>query len=286
LNKKIDFIALGQDKIYTDATGMKQFLAFHDECRKHVDCTIPISLANIEWIDGNMCAVLAGLLYSLSKERELRFSFDSQEVATKFNNILLRNGFLDVEMIGERNKDITALPFQAFNPKDKDAYISYLFEKLLTHNGMPNFTDDELAKIVDDLTELLSNINLHAQTENPFFICGQFYPAVSKVKVTVSDIGLGFLPKIAAHTKNAINTAKDAITWAVNGNTIKTDATGGINLRRMKDYFTNSGGEMHIVTGNAYWNTANIGTVLYPDGIIEMPHEILGTTIHLVFNKK
>jgi len=233
-----------------------------------------------------MCAVVAGLLYSLSTERQLRFTFDAQEIASKFNNILFRNGFLNIEMTGKANEDVTALPCQAFYPSDKDGYIAYLFEKLLTHEGMPKFSEEELAKIVDDLTELLSNINLHAGTEHPFFICGQFYPTVNKVKVTVSDIGVGFLPKIATHTNNEIDTAKDAITWAVNGNTIKTDATGGINLRRMKEYFFNSGGEMHIVTGNAYWNTANIGTVLYPEGIIEMPYNILGTTIHLVFNKK
>lgn len=280
-------IHLGEDNIHTDATGLKQLLAFHKMCREHTDCTIPVSLANVQWMDGNMCAVLAGLLYSLSKEKNLTFSFNSQEVAEKFNNILLRNGFLNIEMRGRPRKgDGTALPFHAFDPTDKDGYISYLFDVLLVHDGMPKFTDDELGKIVDDLTELLSNINLHAKTDYPFFICGQYYPKTKKVKLTVTDIGVGFLPKIAAHTNNEINNAKDAVLWAVNGNTTKTDATGGINLRRMKEYFIQTDGEMHIITGNAYWNTANIGTVFYPDGIMEMPQEILGTTVHLVFNKK
>ena len=282
-----NLVYLGQDDIYTNATGLKQLLAFHEDCRRHENCTIPVSLANVQWLDGNMCGVLAGLLYSLSKERGLSFSFDANEVSTKFNNILSRNGFLDIELRGKlTNEDKTVLPFQAFHPKDKGGYISYLFEVLLVHEGMPNFTADEQGKIVDDLTELLSNIDLHAGTDHPFFICGQFYPKIGKVKLTVSDLGCGFLPKIAEFTNNTITTAKDAIHWAVNGNTTKQDATGGINLKRMKKYFSSTDGEMHIATGNAYWSTANIGSVLYPDGVMTLPYETLGTTVHLVFNKK
>lgn len=282
-----DLVHLGQDNIYTDATGLKQLLAFYHNCRQHENCTIPVSLSNVQWLDGNMCGVLAGLLFNLNKERGLKFSFDAREVSEKFNSILFRNGFLDIKLRGKLNgSDGTALPFQEFDPKDKDGYFSYLFEVLLVHAGMPKFTDEELGQIVDDLGELLSNINLHAGTDYPFFICGQFYPKHGKVKLTVTDIGNGFLPKIAQFTKNSITTAKDAINWAVSGKTTKTDATGGINLRRMKNYFSSTGGEMHIATGNAYWSTTNIGAALYPDGVIELPHEILGTTVHLVFNKK
>jgi len=283
----IHSIVLGQDRIFTDNTGTKQLFNFYHSCSSLNDCTIMVDLEDIHWIDGNMCAVFGAILFKLQKENNLNFTIDFHQVNTKCN-VLFRNGFINLSEVQPENKSSskTTLPFKAFLPTDKDGFITYVYEELLTHTGMPKFNNDVLSKLADDLTELLSNINLHAETAYPFFVCGQYYPTAQRVIFTVCDLGVGFLPKINAKTKGNITTASESILWAVDGNTTKTDTLGGINLRRMKDYFLKSGGAIHIVTGDAYWSSDNIGTSLYPSGIIPLLNPFVGTTIHLVFNKK
>ena len=277
-------IMLGEDRILTDNTGTKQLISFYHNCAKITNSDIHVNLADITWIDGNMCAVFGAMLYKLQQENNLRFTLDKNQVDEKCN-VLFRNGFINLSQPEQISTSSTTLPFKAFLPTDKDGFISYLYDDLLTHAGMPKFKTDILAKLADDLIELLSNINLHAETDYPFFVCGQSYPAARKVKFTVCDLGVGFLPKIQNKTKGEISSASEAILWAINGNSTKTDTLGGINLRRMKDYFLNSNGAIHIVTGDAYWSSENLNTILYPNGILPLGVPFFGTTIHLVFNK-
>jgi len=279
-------VDLGQHRIYTDHTGIKQMFNFYHECSSLNNCTVHVDLQHITWIDGNMCAVFGAILYKLQHENQLNFTIDFNQVNTKCN-VLFRNGFVNMqETQPTSTNSTTTLPFKAFLPNEKDDFINYLYNELLVHSGMPSFTDEVLAKLTDDLSELLSNINLHAETKYPFFVCGQYYPKSHKVIFTVCDLGVGFLPKIKVKTKGTINSSSEAILWAVNGNSTKNDTLGGINLRRMKNYFIESGGAFHIITGDSYWTTENLNTVLYPDGVKNMLKSFVGTTIHLVFNKK
>lgn len=287
-NEIIHTIALGQDKIHTDYTGTKQLINFYHSCSDLNNCTIHVDLEDVDWIDGNMCAVFGGILYKLQVENNLKFTIDFDQVSTKCN-VLFRNGFINItgnQPEFNNSSTSTTLPFKAFRPTEKDEFINYLYSELLVHTGMPVFKEETLAKLTDDLTELLSNINLHAETDYHFFVCGQYYPKLGKVIFTVCDLGVGFLPKISRKVEQIVNCASDAIKWAVDGNSTKTDTLGGINLRRMKDYFTEHGGAFHIVTGDAYWNSENIGTVMHPDGVTVMSKSFVGTTVHLVFNKK
>lgn len=48
-------------------------------------------------------------------------------------------------------------------------------------------------KIQHDLIEVLLNIKLHAQTTDPFFVCGQYYPMRKDLILTMIDLGIGFI---------------------------------------------------------------------------------------------
>lgn len=282
----IQRIDLGQDQIYTNHTGIKQMYNFYYQCAEIKNATVHVDLQHVSWIDGNMCAVFGAILFKLQQENNLSFTIDFKQVSSKCN-VLFRNGFINMKGIQPiANNTSTTLPFKAFHPTQKDEFINYLYEELLIHDGMPKFNDETLGKLTDDLSELLSNINLHSETQYPFFVCGQFYPKSHKVVFTVCDLGVGFLPKIKDKTKGTINNAKDAILWAVDGNSTKKDTVGGINLKRMKKYFLESGGAFHIITGDAYWSTENLSTLIYPDGVTNMLKPFVGTTIHLIFNRK
>ncbi|WP_040299329.1 hypothetical protein, partial [Arcticibacter svalbardensis] len=90
---KVINVHLGVDTIYTDVSGFRQLLSFYEECRKYSGNTIFISLDNVSWVDGNLCAFLGALLYRLNKENNLTFSIDAKQVSKKCN-VLFNNNFI------------------------------------------------------------------------------------------------------------------------------------------------------------------------------------------------
>jgi hypothetical protein len=276
-------ISLGEDAIYTNATGIKQLMTFYHKALAYDNCTIHISLDNLTWLDGNLCALFGALIFQLGKERGITFTIDGAEVSRKCN-ILFRNEFLPLTNIGKESK-ASCIPFRSFYATQKDEFVAYLTDDLLVHKGMPEFTEAIKDKLIDDLTELSGNIDKHAETQDPFFVCGQFFPKFQKVVFTVSDVGAGFLPKINLKQPEIVKDSADAILWALKGNSTKDDAPGGTNLKRMKEYFMASNGGIQIITGDASWNSELIENQLYPNGIIKLPNECRGTTINLIFNK-
>jgi hypothetical protein len=279
-------ILLSNGKILTNAGGLHQIETFYQRAKAFKNTQIEIGVKQMQWIDGNMSAMLGAALYRLNKENNLTFIINFKDVNERFP-ILFSNGLISTEAIELKvNKRTSTIPFQSFLPDDKDGFIQYVMEKLLVHDGMPDFTEVAVDKLVTDLAELCSNINLHSQTDAPFFVCGQYYPNAGRVIFTLTDLGRGFLPKISATTNGQINNAGDAILWAVEGNSSKTDAPGGIHLSKMKEFFLQHDGHMHIITGDSYYSTQHLSNPDRPRGLMKVRQEFMGSTVHLVFSKK
>jgi hypothetical protein len=278
-------IPLSDDRILTNVTGLTQIQEFYSKAQIYSNKKIEIGVKEMQWIDGNMSALLGAAIYRLHEENKLTFTISFEDVQKKFK-ILFQNGLISTDnIVVERNKQSSTIPFKAFWPHDKDGFIKYVLEELLVHDGMPTFTSSATEKLLDDLAELCCNINLHSNTSHPFFVCGQYYPKVQKVIFSVTDIGQGFLPKIRDMTSGNISCSRDAILWALQGNTTKIDAPGGIHLSKMKDFFLNHDGHMHIVSGDAYYSTQHTKDEQRPDGITAVNQQFMGSTIHLVFSK-
>lgn len=278
-------IQLSDSRINTNVSGLMQIERFYQRARVYNDININIGIKEMEWIDGNMSAMLGAALYRLNIEHGLTFSISFADVNKKFP-ILFQNGLINTDAIKLRggNKGST-IPFKSFMPDDKDGFIEYVLEKLLVHDGMPEFSEVTTEKLLDYLAELCCNINLHGETEYPFFVCGQYYPKLGRVIFTVTDLGKGFLPKIKNKTAGEVSSARAAVLWAIEGNTTKLDAPGGIHLNKMRDFFLNHDGHLHIITGDAYYNTNHADSTARPDKIADVKQEFMGSTVHLVFNK-
>lgn len=284
MNKEVK-IYLGQDKIFTDATGVRQILSFYEDCKLFTDCVININLDNTEWIDGNLCAFLGALMYRLSIENNLKFSMNAQQVSTKCK-ILFANDFLPIAQNESHYKIKSCLPFKGFFSKQKDEFYSYLENDLFAHNAMPKLLPVVQEQLIDYLSEVYGNIDKHAETELPFFVCGQYYPSKNALNFTISDLGVGFFKKINAEKPLEIGTCGEAILWAVAGNSTKPDAPGGSGLKNLKKYLHKTNGAMQIYSGDAGWCSNTVNSLLYPDGVSPLRNNYLGATINLEFNTK
>lgn len=280
-------VYLGKDHIYTDSTGIKQLLEFYDDCNRHEDCTINIRLEFLEWLDGNLCALLGALIYRLQQDNNLEFSIDSKEVVKKCA-VLLHNDFISLHQDLNSYKNTTSMPFKGFYPKQKDEFIEYLESDLLAHPAMPTWEDKTKEKLIDDLIEVYANIDKHAETLDPFFVCGQYYPVRKLIRFTICDLGVGFLKKIQQNVPSLVNDHGQAILWAIKGQSTKKDAPGGQGLKNLYNYLSDSGGGMQICSGNSNWcsKTMNLGIAFRPNGIATFNSIFTGAAISLEFNKK
>lgn len=278
-------ISLGTSAIYSDRTGINQLLEFYKQCSAYNKSIIEICVKNLEWFDGNLCAFLGALLYRLNATNGLTFSIREEDIESKFD-IFIHNEFLPVK-ITRATKKKSCIPFKGFEVKDKDGFIDYVENEVLKHQAMPRFSDDVIDKLLDDLGELYANIDKHAFTDMPFYVCGQFYPRLSVVKFTICDLGIGFLENIN-RLKPEIASFDQAIKWAVNGNSSKPDAPGGTGLIGLKNYFADSKGKLQIISGDSMWcsETFEQKPLLYPEGLMPLKHFFQGAVVNLEFNKK
>ena len=105
----------------------------------------------------------------------------------------------------------------------------------LHQRGLKKMKFAEREQIISSYLEIFDNVGLHANTREPVFVCGQYFPYQGELKFSLVDLGEGFLKKIAEYTKDTkkISNAADAVSWAINGNSTKKDAKGGTGLKNI-----------------------------------------------------
>jgi len=251
-------LKVAASNIHTDAAGYQALVNFYHRALQYRDTSITLDFSSITWFDANMSAILAGMVHKLSQENNLKFYTDGQYIEKKLD-VLIRNGFILFGNQPTKDSRKSTLPIQSFSKTDKDGFIEYIDKNLMKHRGMPQGLTPRLQEqIKDDLVELMSNVNYHSNTSYPFFVCGQYYPYLGYLVLTIADLGDGFLPKIQSVTNGDIKDAKESILWALSGKTTKPHqdrVPGGLGIRNIYNYCKENQGKFHIATGNAFWQS-------------------------------
>jgi hypothetical protein len=255
-----DSVTLGYSKVValkgsvkTTYYGFDILSQFYEDCLQYTEETVLISLKNVSWIDGNLCALLYAYMYKLNKERGLQFVFSEHEIKPRFN-ILARNGFLG-ESFTLPDGYGTSIPLHTFGQKEDEKFDDFVNNRLLAHESL-NLTDAQRESISDHFLEIFSNVQIHAQTDMPIFACGQYFPKNRRLHFTLLDLGIGYFQPIHQHTKGTIKNCQEAIDWAIKGNSTKglhlPLTPGGLGLSNLHEYCINNRGALHIASGDAY----------------------------------
>ncbi len=274
------------DIIKTSYSGYNQLSQFYQFCLNHRNTPIFLDFTNVGWFDGNLCALLLAMCHHLYYTNGNIFTTDAKVIKERFD-ILYRNGFLQNPDISYDDREST-VPIKAFDCNDKEGFCSYVDNELLQHRGIRGSLTTKLSdRIKEDLLEVFCNTNHHANTTDPFFVGGQFYPKLKTLKFTMVDLGQGFLAKISKATNGSIKTNLEAINWAIQGNSTKRvleDCPGGLGIKSMYNYCKKNKGVLQIISNNGYWSSDFENTVF--EGGRELPSPFFGTTINLFFQQK
>lgn len=270
--------------INTDINGVISLINYYNYAKKYRNCWITLSLDGINFIDANLSALLYGIIYDLKKNYGVKTYVDFKTIGRELH-VLMRNGFTnfiaDNQFVFKPfdGRD-TTIPLKSFNQSDVDNYCYYIEKEFLHQRGLNSIRFNDKSRIISSYLEIFDNVGLHANTSDPIFVCGQYFPKQCEVKFTLVDLGDGFLKKIREYTKgreNIVNVS-DAITWAIKGNTTKVGVKGGTGLKDIFWFCQKTGGSLHIMSDDCYYNLTNQTINTY-----RIPNPFKGATIHLIF---
>ena len=256
---------------------------FYHFCLQRQDCCISLDWDNLQYMEANLSALLLCMSWKLKQERKLRFFLDVSQLGGGLN-VFWRNGLANW-FLGKNGQpdDIreSTIPVKAFRIDDVDKFVSFIANDLLRHRGVYQVRFADKQRVQDSYFEIFSNVQQHARTKEPVLACGQFFPQQKELKFTLVDMGCGFLQNVSEFTQKSerpILKAADAISWAVKGNSTKTEAVGGTGLSRIMSYCRKHNGGVHIISDGCYWS--------FDKGVLNswtLKRNFAGTTIHLIF---
>ena len=261
----------------TNSQGIRRLIEWYTLAKEYRTKTITTCCNNLDWIDANLAALWSALMYKLEKENNLTFRIDEEILAKRFS-ILIRNGF-STGTIPFSSK--TFIQNASFGPADDEPFSDYIESELMGQQEMKKLPPDLRGLIEANLYELYSNVFRHAGTTDPFFICGQYFPKRKELVVSMVDLGQTFLPPINKRTNGLINTQMESIDWALQGNSELGSEGGGHALKCIRKKFDEDGHCLQIVTGNTFWDSENIQSILGAFRVYNV--ELPGTMVNLIF---
>jgi hypothetical protein len=263
-----------QNNIETTPSGHKKLIDFYNSLKDQPPTVVVLDLKEVNFIDANQCALLGAMVTKLTNENGHSFACYGDQIDGRFN-ILKRNGFIktDSDLVKYNGSSV---PLATFQTEDDVGFLNYISNELLGHDALRRHSLFR-REAIDHFSELFANISTHARTSEEVFVCGQYYPNRRVLNFSIVDVGVGFLPPIQEHTNGIIQTAEQAIDWALMGNTTKKDAPGGLGIKSLYEYCGENRGSFNIISGDCFWGN-NLGTL----GNRKIS-PFCGTIIHLMF---
>ena len=194
--------------------------------------------------------------------------------------ILRKNQFLcDYGYTKIWDENQTVLPYRAFKLTDSLLFSQYLDEHLVG-KGIPRMTPGLDKRFRQSIFEIFQNCAMHSRSSDGIFVCGQFYPKLHHLDLTISDVGVGIRTNVRRIIDPKISSV-DAIRWALEeGNTTKTGPQpGGFGLKLLQEFIELNQGKVQIASRLGYYEFSN-GEKNFETLASDFP----GTTINFEIN--
>ena len=149
--------------------------------------------------------------------------------------------------------------------------------ELLSRSDLPKMTEQLKKKIAESIYEIFVNAQLHSNSEY-IYTCGQFFPRKEKIEFTIVDMGIGFKKPINNRFNTSLSSIQ-AIRWAlIDGNTTKTDVSGGLGLSLLTEFIKLNKGKFQIISDNGFYEVGQKENA----GFLDSPFP--GTIVNMEFS--
>lgn len=262
--------------INSEQEGFGHLAAMATEARELFSDRLEVDFSRCGFFDANMAAPLAAVLARIADKFN---AVEIVRVPEGIERILRKNRFLvnyGYGLLEDVNR--TTLPFRRIQRSNEGQFADYL-ERHMNDKGIPRMSKGLAAVFKQSIYEVFQNAVIHSSSRFGIFVCGQFYPQVQRLDLTIADAGIGIRnnvrrlwPKISS---------VEAIRWALGeGNTTKTGRQpGGIGLKVLKDFVALNKGKIQIASRFGFYEF-NKGN----DSFAKLAADFRGTAVNLEIN--
>lgn len=210
-----------------------------------------VDFSDCYFFDANMAAPLSAALKRVESELN---RIEIVGLRGDVERILRKNEFLsEYGYANLHDKNQTTLPYRCFGLEHSLQFSRYLGEHL-SGKGVPKMSGGLDKRFRQSIFEIFQNCATHSRTKSGVFVCGQFYPHLNKLKLTISDAGVGIRTNARRVVRRDINSV-DAIKWALQeGSTSKTGSEpGGFGLKLLQEFVELNRGKVQIASRHGYY---------------------------------
>jgi hypothetical protein len=212
------------------------FTLYRENCGSRLRLVLDFS--NCRFLRQNAVAFLGGLVRLVTSQYgTVELALDTLNSDVRRN--LSRSGFLEALGYNERDWSGNTIPYREdwCQTRDSETKIVEYLKTLWLGRGWLQISDELCNGVVSQVWEIYANAFEHAQSEIGVFTCGQYYPKMNLLKLTVVDFGLGIPARVRLCLKHTTLPASEALKWAMTrGNTTATYAgyPRGVGLDLLK----------------------------------------------------
>ena len=205
------------------------------------------------WFLGQNAVAFLGGLIRLTQDRANKIIFKWDTLHRKVRINLEQNGFIYVFGDNKEPWQGNSIRYREDLHQDKDSLVDYLADEWLGRDWV-HIGHNLRSAIVARTLEIYANAFEHGQTEIGVFSCGQHYPKLGKLKLTVVDFGVGIPHNVRNFLQKPNLRADKALEWAFQAGTTtrRGDVTGGIGLDYLKKFVQINKGKLEIFSDDGY----------------------------------
>ncbi|WP_186030901.1 ATP-binding protein [Burkholderia gladioli] len=264
--------------VRSDKAGFSEIAGITDATAKLTFGYLAINFSNCSFFDANMAAPLSAALERVKSQENI---VEIVGLRSNVKTILCKNRFLceyGFRRISDNNK--TALPYTCFDLTQSKGFWNYLSAHL-DRDEMPIMSNELEKKFRQSILEMFQNCVMHSSATSGVFVCGQFYPHDKRLKLTISDGGIGIRTSARKVPTNKMISSVDAIKWALKeGNTSKSGSEpGGFGLKLLQEFVELNKGKVQVVSRYGYYEFDGSHAKFE-----KMTGDLQGTTVNLEIN--
>jgi hypothetical protein len=216
------------------------------------DSFITFDFSQCQFLRHNAVAFLGGLARFITS-RGGQVYFDWNTLGEKVRMNMSQNGFINAFNGGYEPWLGNSIPYREDSCQNQTEIINYLRNDWLGR-GWVSVSPQLQDSIITQVGEIYANAFEHGCSEIGVFTCGQRYPKLKELKLTVIDFGVGIPTNVRIFQGINNLTSSEAIKWAFKlGNTTRRyGVTGGLGLDLLSKFVTMNKGKLEIFSHEGY----------------------------------
>jgi hypothetical protein len=217
------------------------------------DSDIIFDFTGCGFLRQNAVVILGALTRVLQQDgNTVRFRLST--IVERVRTNLEQNGFLYRLGLGNTPWDGNSIPYREDRFMVEDDYADFLSEKWLGR-GWINVSANLRDHIVSRVIEAYINVFDHAASPIGVITCGQHYPRMEELRITMVDMGVGIPHTVRAYLKQPQMSAADALRWAFEPMKTTKDQDNfarGNGLKLLKSFMEENHGKLEIYSETGY----------------------------------